>query len=76
MPAGCRQRAKHVFGEGAEHCTRGAYATLHFARAPLQKKKLEIRFQEPELNATIPADSFSQQKPAHVQEIPIEMIGS
>lgn len=44
--------------------------------APLQGKKLEIRFQEPELNATIPADSFSQQKPAHVQEIPIEMIGS
>ncbi len=44
--------------------------------APLQKKKLEIRFQEPELNSTIPADSFSQQKPPHVQEIPIEMIGS
>ena len=44
--------------------------------APLQSKKLEIRFQEPELNATIPAESFSQQKPAHVQEIPIEMIGS
>ena len=44
--------------------------------APLQNKKLEIRFQEPELNATIPADSFSQQKPAHVQEIPIEAIGS
>ena len=44
--------------------------------APLQSKKLEIRFQEPELNATIPADSFSQQKPAHVQEVPIEMIGS
>jgi hypothetical protein len=44
--------------------------------APLQSKKLEIRFQEPELNATIPADSFSQQKPGHVQEIPIEMIGS
>jgi len=44
--------------------------------APLQSKKLEIRFQEPELNATIAADSFSQQKPAHVQEIPIEAIGS
>jgi len=44
--------------------------------APLQKKKLEIRFQGPELNATIPADSFSQQKPPHVKEIPIEMIGS
>lgn len=44
--------------------------------APLQGKKLEIRFQEPEFNATIPAESFSQQKPPHVQEFPIEMIGS
>jgi len=44
--------------------------------APLQSKKLEIRFQEPELNATIAAESFSQQKPPHVQEIPIELIGS
>jgi len=44
--------------------------------APLQGKKLEIRFQEPELNAAIPAESFSQQKPPHVQEIPIELIGS
>jgi hypothetical protein len=44
--------------------------------APLQGKKLEIRFQEPELNATIPAESFSQQKPANVQEVPIELIGS
>ena len=44
--------------------------------APLQGKKLEIRFQEPELNATIPAESFTQQKPANVQEIPIELIGS
>jgi outer membrane lipoprotein-sorting protein len=43
--------------------------------APLQKKKLEIRFQEPELNTTIPAESFSQQKPANVQEVRIEMIG-
>jgi hypothetical protein len=44
--------------------------------AKLQGKKLEILFQEPELNATIPAESFSQQKPAHAQEIPIELIGS
>jgi hypothetical protein len=28
------------------------------------------------LNATIPAESFSQQKPANVQEVPIEMVGS
>lgn len=44
--------------------------------APLQSRKLEIRFQEPEFNATLPADSFSQQKPPHVQEFPIEIIGS
>jgi hypothetical protein len=44
--------------------------------APRQGKKLEIRFQEPEFNANLPAESFSQQKPPHVQEFPIEMIGS
>ena len=44
--------------------------------APRQGKKLEIRFQEPEFNASLPAESFSQQKPLHVQEFPIEMIGS
>lgn len=44
--------------------------------APQQGKKLEIRFQEPEFNATLPAESFSQQKPAHVQEFPIEAVGS
>ena len=44
--------------------------------APLQKKKLEIRFQEPELNGSIQADQFSQTKPAHVKEVPIEAIGS
>jgi uncharacterized protein DUF4292 len=45
-------------------------------QAPLQKKQLEIRFQEPELNAAIQADQFSQTKPSHVQEVPIEAIGS
>lgn len=44
--------------------------------APLQGRKLEIRFQEPEFNATLPAESFSQQKPPHVQEFPIDIIGS
>ena len=44
--------------------------------APLQGRKLEIRFQDPEFNATIPAESFSQQKPPHVQEFPIDIIGS
>lgn len=41
-----------------------------------QKKRVEIRYQEPELNAQISPDLFTQQKPAHAQEVPIEMIGS
>lgn len=44
--------------------------------ANLQKKKVEIKYQEPELNAAIPADLFSQQKPANAQEVPIEAVGS
>ena len=54
----------------------GLFPSKINVEAPLQGKKLEILFQEPELNATIPAESFSQQKPAHAQEIPIELIGS
>jgi hypothetical protein len=56
--------------------TAGWFPSRINIEAPLQTKKLEIRFQEPELNAKIPSESFSQQKPPHVQEIPIEMIGS
>jgi hypothetical protein len=44
--------------------------------SPQQKKRLEIRYQEPELNASIAADLFSQQKPPNVKELPIEAIGS
>ncbi len=44
--------------------------------ARAQKKKVEIRYQEPELNAKLSADLFTQQKPAHAQEVPIEAIGS
>jgi hypothetical protein len=44
--------------------------------APLQKKKLEIRYQEPELNGKISSGDFTQQKPPHAQEVPIEAIGS
>ncbi len=54
----------------------GLFPSKINVEAPQQGKKLEIRFQEPEFNTTIPADSFSQQKPANVQEYPIEMIGS
>jgi hypothetical protein len=44
--------------------------------AHLQKRKVEIRYQEPELNGKIPSDLFTQQKPPHAQEVPIEAIGS
>jgi hypothetical protein len=54
----------------------GLFPAKIILEAPLQKKTLEIRFKEPELNASIQADLFFQQKPPHVQEIPIEMIGS
>jgi hypothetical protein len=43
------------------------------AQAP--KRRLEIRYQEPELNASLPANLFSQQKPANVKELPIEALG-
>ena len=54
----------------------GLFPSRINVEAPLRGKKVEIRFQEPELNASIPAESFSQQKPANVREVPIEMIGS
>ncbi len=40
----------------------------------LQKRRLEIRYQEPELNATLPAEAFTQQKPANVKDLPIEAL--
>jgi hypothetical protein len=54
----------------------GLFPSKISIEAHLQKKKLEIRYQEPELNATIPSELFTQQKPAHAQEVPIEAIGS
>jgi hypothetical protein len=44
--------------------------------AQTPKRRLEIRYQEPELNASLPSNLFSQQKPAHVKELPIEALGS
>jgi Domain of unknown function (DUF4292) len=54
----------------------GLFPSKISIEAPLQKRKLEIRYQEPELNGKIPSDLFIQQKPAHAQEVPIEAIGS
>jgi hypothetical protein len=43
--------------------------------APLQKRKLEIRYQEPEFNAALSPELFTQQKPPHAQELPMEALG-
>ena len=53
----------------------GLFPSTINVEAPLHGKKLEIRFQEPEFNVAIPAESFHQQKPPHVKEYPIEMVG-
>ena len=43
--------------------------------AHVQKKKLSIQYKDPELNATISSEQFTQQIPAHVKEVPIEAMG-
>ncbi len=54
----------------------GLFPTKIRFEAHLQKKTLEIRYQDPEINPSLAADLFSQQKPPHAQEVPIEAIGS
>jgi outer membrane lipoprotein-sorting protein len=54
----------------------GMFPSRILIEAPQQRRKLDIRFDEPELNAALPADLFSQRKPLHAQELPIEVIGN
>jgi hypothetical protein len=54
---------------------RGLFPQAIVLEAQLQKKKLSIRYKEPELNGTIPSELFSQQLPAHAKEVPIEAVG-
>jgi hypothetical protein len=53
----------------------GLFASRLTVEAPLQKRKLEIRYQEPEVNQALSPEVFTQQKPGHVQELPIEALG-
>jgi len=53
----------------------GLFPSRIQVEAPLQDKKLEIRYQEPELNASLSPELFSQQKPAHAQELRLEALG-
>jgi hypothetical protein len=43
--------------------------------AHAQKRKLNLRYNEPEVNGKIPPDQFTQQIPAHAKEVPIEAVG-
>jgi outer membrane lipoprotein-sorting protein len=56
--------------------TAGLFPSRIVFEANLQRKKVQIRYQQPEMNATISPELFSQQKPPNVQEVPIEAIGS
>jgi hypothetical protein len=53
----------------------GLFPSTIIMEAPLQKRKLEVRYQEPEVNAALAPELFTQQKAAHVQELPIEALG-
>jgi hypothetical protein len=53
----------------------GSFPSKIQIEAPLQKRKLEIRYQEPEVNASISPEVFTQEKPAHAQELRLETLG-
>jgi hypothetical protein len=53
----------------------GLFPSRIAIESAIQKRRLEVRYQEPELNATLPAEIFSQQKPPNVKELPIEALG-
>jgi outer membrane lipoprotein-sorting protein len=53
----------------------GMFPSRILIEAPGQGRKLDIRFDEPEFNLAFSADLFSQQKPVHAQELPIEALG-
>jgi hypothetical protein len=39
--------------------------------APLQQRRLEIRYQDPELNVNLAAALFAQKKPENAREVPL-----
>lgn len=53
----------------------GSFPSRIQIEAPRQAKRLEIRIEEPEFNGSIPAELFTQSKPANVKEYRIEAIG-
>ena len=53
----------------------GSFPLKIFLEAPPQQRRLEIRYQEPELNAGLPLTLFVQEKPASAKEVPLESLG-
>ncbi len=53
----------------------GLFPSRILIESAIQKRRLEIRYQEPEMNATLAAELFTQQKPASVKDLPIEALG-
>lgn len=54
----------------------GPFPTRINFEANLQKKKVQIRYEQPEVNPKISSNLFSQQIPPNTKEVPIEAIGS
>lgn len=43
--------------------------------APAQQLRLQIHYQEPELNVSLPYDLFVQKRPDHAREVPLDSLG-
>jgi Domain of unknown function (DUF4292) len=53
----------------------GLFPSKIVFEAPVQRRRVEIRYQEPELNVSLPFELFVQKKPDHAKELPIESLG-
>jgi hypothetical protein len=53
----------------------GSFPSRIILESAVPKRRLEIRYQEPELNGAVPSEVFSQEKPPHAKELPIEALG-
>jgi hypothetical protein len=53
----------------------GSFPSKIQVEGHMQKRKLEIRYQEPEVNASLSPEIFTQEKPAHAQELRLETLG-
>lgn len=53
----------------------GTFPLMIVLEAPRQQLRLQIRYQEPELNVSLPNSLFVQQKPDHVREVSLDSLG-